>query len=538
VAVEALDAVATRDWCHRAVEALAEAREEIDALNVFPVPDGDTGTNLLLTMVAAARAVDDARPAGDLDTTCRAAAHGALMGARGNSGIILSQLLRGAGDVLGQEAVPRGRALGAALGRAADLAYAAVAEPIEGTMLTVARAAAAAAAAAGCDELDTVAMAAAHAAHEAVARTPEQLDVLASAGVVDAGGQGLAVLLDALVSVVTGAQPAAASRPTQLPDLFPVAAGGGNHPAPADGPAFEVMYLLDADTDAVQAMRATLAGLGDSLVVVGGDGLWNVHVHVDDVGAAIEAGVQAGRPHRIRVTHFGDAAARRSDGREELGRRGVVAVVAGDGLAALFEVAGATVVPGGPGLRPSTSQLLEGIQRAHTGEVVVLPNDGDSLGVAEAAAIQARADGIRVAVIPTRTSVQAIAAIAVHDADRSFDDDVVAMTSAAGHMRHGAITIAAREAVTMAGICQPGDVLGVVDGDFAIIGADLPEVASQVVDRLLSGGGELVTLVTGADTDPALAEQLIDHVRRTRPEVDTAVYEGGQQRYPLLIGVE
>jgi len=537
VSVEALDAVAARDWCHRAVEALAEAREEIDALNVFPVPDGDTGTNLLLTMAAAAQAVDDAEPPDDLSVTCRAAAHGALMGARGNSGIILSQLLRGAGDVLGQEAVPRGRALGAALVRAADLAYAAVAEPIEGTMLTVARAAAAAAAATGCDELDTVAVAAAQAAHEAVARTPEQLDVLARAGVVDAGGQGLAVLLDALVSVVTGAQVDAASRPARLADSYPDVAGG-DHPAPVDGPAFEVMYLLDADADAVQAMRAALAGLGDSLVVVGADPLWNVHVHVDDVGAAIEAGIQAGRPHRIRVTHFGDAAVRRAEGREELGRRGVVAVVAGDGLAALFEVAGATVVPGGPGRRPSTSQLLEGIQRAHTREVVVLPNDGDSLGVAEAAAVQARAEGVRVAIIPTRTSVQAIAAIAVHDADRSFDDDVVAMTSAAGHMRHGAVTLAAREAVTMAGICRLGDVLGVVDGDFALIGTDLATVASQVVDRLLSGGGELVTLVTGAGAGPSLAEQVIDHVRRTRREVDTAVYEGGQQRYPLLIGVE
>jgi uncharacterized protein len=536
VTVDALDALATRDWCHLAVEALAEARDEIDALNVFPVPDGDTGTNLLLTMEAAAQAVDGATPPEDLGVACRAAAHGALMGARGNSGIILSQLLRGVGDVLGREGTPRGRALGAALSRAADLAYAAVADPVEGTMLTVARAAAVAASAAGCDELDKVAAAAAAAAHEAVARTPEQLDVLARAGVVDAGGKGLAVLLDALVSVVTGAQ---ATPPRQVagpPSHAP--ADGVIHPMTPGGPAFEVMYLLDAEAASVQTLRAALAGLGDSLVVVGGDGLWNVHVHVDDVGAAIEAGIQAGRPHRIRVTHFGDAAARRSDGREALGRRGVVAVVAGDGLGALFEVAGATVVPGGPGRRPSTSQLLDGIRRAHAGEVVVLPNDGDSLSVAEAAAEQARAEGIRVAVIPTRTSVQAIAAIAVHDADRRFDDDVVAMTSAAGHTRHGAVTVAAREAVTMAGICQPGDVLGILDGDFALIGADLGEVAVQVVDRLLSGGGELVTLVTGADADPALAARAVDHVQRAYRGVDTTVYEGGQRRYPLLIGVE
>jgi hypothetical protein len=538
VSTRALDASTTRDWCHRAVEALAEARDEIDALNVFPVPDGDTGTNLFLTMEAAAQAVDVASPPDDLGVTCRAAAHGAFMGARGNSGIILSQLLRGVGDVLGRaNDAPPGRVLGEALTRAADLAYAAVAEPVEGTMLTVARAAAVAAAAAGCDELDTVAVAAAKAAHEAVARTPEQLEVLARAGVVDAGGQGLAVFLDALVGVLTGPRAGSVRQSVRSAfDALPHTSNG--HPGPAGGPAFEVMYLLDADADAVQTMRTTLATLGDSLVVVGGDGLWNVHVHVDDVGAAIEAGIQAGRPHRIRVTHFGEAAARRSDGREELGRRGVVTVVAGDGLAALFEAAGATVVAGGPGQRASIGHLLEGIQRAHADEVVVLPNDRDSLAVAEAAAGRARADGIRVAVIPTRTSVQAIAAIAVHDADRRFDDDVVAMTSAAGHMRHGAVTVAAREAVTMAGICRPGDVLGVVNGDFAIVGDDLATVAAMVVDRLLWGGGELVTLVTGAGVDPGLAQRVIDHVRRTRPEVDTTIYEGGQQRYPLLIGVE
>jgi dihydroxyacetone kinase-like predicted kinase len=169
---------------------------------------------------------------------------------------------------------------------------------------------------------------------------------------------------------------------------------------------------------------------------------------------------------------------------------------------------------------------------------VVLPNDADSLAVAEAAAGTARDEGLRVAVIPTRASVQAIAALAVHDPDRRFEDDVVAMTAAAGHCRHGGVTVAAREAVTMAGVCQPGDVLGIVDGDFAVIGDDLSTVARTVVDRMLGSGGELVTLVTGLDADPALAEAVADHARDGRPAVDTVLYAGGQPRYPLLIGVE
>jgi dihydroxyacetone kinase-like predicted kinase len=168
----------------------------------------------------------------------------------------------------------------------------------------------------------------------------------------------------------------------------------------------------------------------------------------------------------------------------------------------------------------------------------VLPNDADSLAVAEAAAGKARDEGLRVAVIPTRASVQAIAALAVHDPDRRFEDDVVAMTAAAGHCRHGGVTIAAREAVTMAGVCHPGDVLGIVDGDFAVIGDDLATVAGTVLDRMLGSGGELVTLLTGADADASLAAAVADRLRASRPELDSVVYDGGQPRYPLLIGVE
>jgi len=213
-------------------------------------------------------------------------------------------------------------------------------------------------------------------------------------------------------------------------------------------------------------------------------------------------------------------------------------VVAGDGLAALFESAGATVVRGGPGRRASTAELLTGLRAARARDIVVLPNDADSLAVAEAAAAKARDEGLRVAVIPTRASVQALAALAVHDLERRFEDDVVAMTAAAGHCRHGGVTVAAREAVTMAGVCRPGDVLGIVDGDFAVIGDDLVTVARTVLDRMLGSGGELVTLVTGADLEPGLAEAVAEHAREGRPEVDTVQYDGGQPRYPLLIGVE
>ena len=537
-----VDPTVLRGWAATGRDALAEAREEIDELNVYPVPDGDTGTNLHLTVEAAALTLTELPEAASPAETLATLARGALLGARGNSGVILSQVLRGLADAATHDAAELGPAAwAAALTRGAEAAYAAVADPVEGTMLTVLREAAAAATTRASDggDLTDVVRAAAQEATAALARTPDQLEVLRLAGVVDAGGRGVCVLLDALVSVVTGeaAPPVARTRPVSGDAAPPKPAAGARYVAPRGGPAYEVMYLLDASEGSIPGLRSSLADLGDSLVVVGGEPTWNVHVHVNDVGAAIEAGVEAGRPHRIRVTNFRDAALAGSAALPAEGR-GVVSVVAGDGLGALFEAAGATVVPGGPGRRASTSEILAGVRAARRRDIILLPNDSDSLGVAEIAAAQARDEGLRAAVIPTRASVQALAALAAHDPDRRFEDDVIAMTAAAGHCRHGGVTVASRAAVTMAGVCQVGDVLGIVDGDFAVIGSDLVEVANTVVDRMLGSGGELVTVVTGADTDKALAEAVVAHVRAARPEVDTVVYDGGQPRYPLLLGVE
>ncbi|WP_053205419.1 DAK2 domain-containing protein [Jiangella muralis] len=524
-------------WCRAGLDALAAAREEIDALNVYPVPDGDTGTNLYLTVEAALQQAEDAEPT--LAATAEAAARGALMGARGNSGIIVAQMLRGVADVLSRPGttLADGRALASGLVNAADEAHRAVAEPVEGTILTVARAAADAAerrAAATDSTLAAVALAAAAAAHEALDRTPDQLDVLRRAGVVDAGGRGLTVLLDAFDTVLTGRRPL--PRPRTV-GAHTVPAPARPEP-PAPEPAYEVMYLLDATRREVDTLKQTLAGLGDSLVVSGAGEEWNVHVHTDDAGAAIEAGIAAGRPHRISVTYLPVQHARPAP---ETHQRVIVAFAAGDGLAELFAEAGAVVVATATGHRPSTGEMLAAVDRGdagRTGDVVILPNERDAVPVAEAAAAELRTHGRRAAVIPTVAQVQGLAALAVHEPHRAFDADVVAMTAAAGQTRHGAVTIAAREAVTMAGVCRPGDVLGVVDGDFAVIGADLLEVATEVVARMLAAGGELVTVVTGDGAGQGLADGVARAVRRGHPEADTVVYRGGQPRYPLLLGVE
>lgn len=536
---DVVDADLLRSWVRTAVVALGEARSEIDALNVFPVPDGDTGTNMYLTIEAAEQAMLEADatlpPDADEITAMRvmsaALIRGAMLGARGNSGVILSQIMRGMVAVRPEDhgrIRPAAEVITAGLQRASDLAYASVGTPKEGTILTVVRRAAEAAAASGATTLDGVVSAAADAADEALNETTEQLEELKAAGVVDSGGRGFVVILSALVEVVTGQR-----RPppplTNLPTAPPVATG-----ADYAGPAYEVMYLLEAPDDAIPALKGRLQGLGDSLVVVGGDGLWNLHVHVDDAGAAIEAGLEIGRPYRIRVTYLVSPDGHRTvpDG------RGVVAVAHGPGIVSLLEELGVTALVAQPRLAPATGEILDAILATESGEVVVLPSDKETRAAAEAAAVSAREQGLRVAVVPSRAITQSLAAIAVHDSGLGFDDDVVAMSRASGATRYGAVTVSSREAMTTAGRCAPGDVLGVVDGDILRIGSDLVAVAIETLELMLSAGAELATVVRGVDADEELVGSVVAAIEARHPAVEVVVYDGGQPLWPLIFGVE
>jgi DAK2 domain fusion protein YloV len=525
-----LRADAFRAWTRLCVTSLSDARAEIDALNVFPVPDSDTGTNAYLTFVAGADAVEAKVPETELSILVKAYTDGLLLGAKGNCGVIMSQLVRacfGGLDVHGElTAADVARAFRAA----SDAAYAAVGRPVEGTILTVSAAAAEGAEHAVAEGADGRAAFthAAEAARTALARTPMQLERLAKAGVVDAGGRALVVVLDATEQAFTG------RVPDRVVHQVPVPTSAGDDLVEG-GPGYEVMFLLEADDEQVPALRTTLDALGDSLVVVGGDGLWNVHAHVDDVGAAIEAGLAAGRPYRIAVTHFADQIARQRTVRRS---RVVVVAATGGGLADLCREAGAEVLEFTRNDPLAIDRMRAALVDAGADEVVVLPNNSRYRGLFEAAAKEVRQDGIRVAVIPTTAQVQGLAALAVHDPGIGFDEDVVAMSSAAAHTQHGAVTIATEPGITMAGPCEAGDVLGVVAGDFAFVGKDLDAVARDVVDRLLSPGVEMLTLVTGAEAGDGLAERLTEHVRDQRVDVDVVVYDGGQEHYPLFVAVE
>jgi DAK2 domain fusion protein YloV len=531
MAAEVLDGDTVRRWCRLSADALAQARAAIDALNVFPVPDADTGTNLHITLMCAAEAVESLPPGAAPAEVWHAAAQGALLGACGNSGIIVSQLLRGLADVCAAESRCDGAVVARALTHAAASARAAVSRPAEGTVLSVADAAAlagtgaaAGARSAGGPGLAAVVTAAAAAAREALARTRGQLEVLAARGVVDAGGAGLCVLLDALAAVITGVRPQAFEVPGGVPAGLPA-------PAAAGGPAscgYEVTYLLEASAEPVRLLRQRLDLLGDSLVIVGGEDLWNVHVHVADAGAAIEEGLRAGHPRRITVTWLGGAA----DGGDPGGRGdpadgafSVVAVADSDGPAALLHAAGARVLRQEDPAGPAMPALIEAIRQAGS-HVAFIPNGLRGAGLARAAAARLGEEGIEVSVIAARSPLQAVAALAVHDPRREFRADVAAMGRAAAGMRWGSVV----------GTAADGGYRGLDGDEVRVSAAGQGEAATALAAGLLAPGGELVTLMEGAGAQPGLARLVADEIGRARPGVEVVCYDGGP--VPLLIGVE
>ncbi|MDT0350928.1 DAK2 domain-containing protein [Pseudonocardia charpentierae] len=543
-----LDAALLEHWAGTAVAELERHRAVIDEINVFPVADRDTGTNLLLTMRAAAA---EPHPGGSVVAVADALARGALLGARGNSGVILSQVLRGLAEAVAAVDGPcAGAVLADALTRGARLAEKAVTRPQEGTVLTVLAAAADGAVATGSDRLDLVAAAAAGAAGTALRATPHQLPELARAGVVDAGGMGLVVVLDALVSLLPDIGDVVRKETAVVGGLAATGGTAARGPLATDLPAasdcgYEVMYLLDGCDDArADTLRVALDGLGDAAAVVGdgapgGTGTWTVHVHCADIGAALEAGMAAGRPHGVRVMPLVDR------GREVFPRaRAVLAVVFGPQVAALAREVGADVLvrdcplPGDLPADVDEARLVGALAGTAARHVALVTGDGALAFAAERAAAAARRAGQEVVVVPTASVVAGLAALAVHDPGRHAADDVVAMTEAAAGTRSGVLRIADAAALTWAGPCVPGDVLGLVDGEVVLIAPDLPVGALWLASRMLTAGGELVTVLLGDGVDDALAEGLVAELRRSHPEVDVVVHRGARPGHPVELGVE
>jgi DAK2 domain fusion protein YloV len=520
-----------------ALASLEASRGRIDDLNVYPVPDGDTGTNLTQTVRAVSDAVSVAEPA-DRPTLAHAVARAALMGAKGNSGVILSQMVRGVADVLGEATNGIDPQLTArALRGASDTAYRAVGRPVEGTMLTVVRELAEEAErrAAGSEPLGDFLVELVRYGEEAVARTPEQLDTLREAGVVDAGGAGLVELLRGLAGAVTGeALPAApaAEAPSGVDAI---------HLEPSRY-RYCTVFVVEGDTLDRDELEAQLEPLGDSLVVVGDETAIKVHVHTDDPGAALSLGTAAGRIEGLEIANMHEQQEQRerrlSLVPSERAKSGVVAVVAGEGNRALFEsLAGGVgtirIVAGGQTANPSTAEIVAALDGLEVEGAIVLPNNANVWLAAEHAAKEAR---LPVEIVPTESIPAGLAALVAYDGARSAAENAEEMAAAAAAVATGEVTRASRD-VELDGVAvKNGDWLGLADGEPVAGGDDFAEVAFEVVGRLLAEPRTLLTLLTGADPPPL--DGLVERLTSAHPELEVEVHEGGQPHYPLLLGAE
>jgi len=516
-------------------DVLRVHQDRLNRLNVYPVPDGDTGTNMALTLESVVAGLDGAEVSG----VQKAVIHGALMGARGNSGVILSQILRGLAEGLGGADPVGAPGLADALLGASRLADAAVMRPVEGTILTVARDAATAADRARDGRLADVLEAAASAAAASLERTPELLPVLAEAGVVDAGGAGFVLLIDALLHVAGGRplpEPSEESDLAQRPAVTPVDDSPADETR-ADGGRYEVMYFLEAPDEAVEGFKEAWDAIGDSIVVVGGEGLWNCHVHTDDIGAAVEAGLDAGgRPRQIRVTDLHQQVADERRNRSQV-TTAVVAVGAGEGIDDILRSLGVQeVVAGGQSMNPSTAQILDAIETTSAEGVIVLPNNKNVVPVAE----QAARLGKRPAhVVPTRSVAEGLASLLAYDSDADVDTNVKAMVEAAAMVAWGEVTRAVRDAAsTPAGPVQSGDWLGLDHGAIAVVDPDLASAACGLLDRLVADRHEVVTVIEGDGSEPSVTAQLAEWLAKHRPDAAVEVHHGGQPLAAYLFSAE
>lgn len=509
----------------------------INALNVFPVPDGDTGTNMLLTMQAALEEIGNASQ-GSLGSIAQAAAYGALMGARGNSGVILSQLLRGIANSLDKKQSFGPLEFARAMAEASTMAYKAVIRPVEGTMLTVSKDAAKAAMAAAQEgeDLLTVLEKTVEAAKESVARTPTLLDVLREAGVVDAGGQGLFIILDGILRSLKG-EAIEMKEPTEM--------------VPAELPEEAEMewgycteFILQGKELNLAEVREKIASFGDSALAVGDERVIKVHVHTLDPGQVLSYASSLGVLSNIKIDNMqeqhreflvlGEEAAKAAA--EEIEGIATVAVAWGDGLIRVFESLGVkSIVPGGQTMNPSTQELLEAVETLPAKEVIILPNNENIFLAAEQAQKLSRK---KVVVVPTATIPQGIGALLAFDKEADLETNTQNMERAIAAIHTVEVTTAVRPAKINGIKIKKGQIIALLNGHLAASGEKIEEVVRQALEKLGGDQYEIITLYYGEDTPLQAAESLADEIRRWYPEQEVECIEGGQPYYHYIISVE
>ncbi|WP_242236893.1 DAK2 domain-containing protein [Streptococcus acidominimus] len=535
---------------------LNKQAEYVNSLNVFPVPDGDTGTNMGMTMTNGAKEVSD-KPANTVGEAAQILSKGLLMGARGNSGVITSQLFRGFGQSVKEKDELTGKDLAQAFQYGVEVAYKAVMKPVEGTILTVSRGAATAALkkAEQTDDAVEVMRATLEGAKRALKKTPDMLPVLKEVGVVDSGGQGLVYIYEGFLAALTGdyiasddfeATPAVMSGMINAEHHKSVA----GHVATEDitfGYCTEIMvalrqgptYVKDFD---YEEFRAYLNDLGDSLLVVNDDEIVKVHVHTEDPGLVMQAGLQYGSLVKVKVDNMREqheAQVEKEEGFQKPAEQkeyAVIAVAAGAGLTEIFKSQGVDyVISGGQTMNPSTEDFVKAIELVNARNVILLPNNKNILMAAQSAAEVAE---VAVKVVETRTIPQGFTSLLAFDPSRDIEANFEVMTASLADVKSGSVTIAVRDTRIDGLEIHENDQLGMVDGKIVVSNPDMMETLKATFDKMLDEDSEIVTIYVGEEGDPDLADTLAQDLEEKYEDLEVEIHQGDQPVYPYLFSVE
>ena len=532
-----------REMFAAATTWLEKSASDIDALNVFPVPDGDTGTNMLLTMRSS---IEEAYRAPDRSASAvvQAMANGALMGARGNSGVILSQIWHGLEQGLSGKESFTGSDLADALLQASTMAYKGISNPVEGTILTVIREASSAAqaqAASGSNDLISVMESTVSAANESVANTPSLLPVLRDAGVVDAGGQGLYTILEGALRYLRGeAEQMQFRKPQIIVSSIPLIARSPQMLAADEVPfGYCTEFLLKGEELDPDKIRTRLEKRGQSLIVVGGESTVRVHIHTEKPGNVISYASSLGTMHQVSIRNMDEQHQDFLEMQKEKAPAidmAIIAVVAGDGLTDVFTSLGATaIVPGGQTMNPSTKDLLQAIELVASDKVIILPNNKNIVLTAEQ--VQSLTEK-SVKVVPTKTIPQGVAALLAFDYEADFETNAQIMNKAKSAAKTIEVTRAVRSTQLGELKIKKNQAIGLLDGDLLAAGSDTTDVLNKMLAGLNLNKAEVITIYYGADTELAEAEQISVSIREQHPQLQIEVVRGGQPHYNYIISIE
>ena len=532
-----------KDMFAAATNWLEKSAQDIDALNVFPVPDGDCGTNMLLTMRSSIEEASRA-PGQNISQVAQAMAKGALMGARGNSGVILSQIWRGLAQSLNEKETIDGHELAQALLQASEMAYKGLSNPVEGTILTVMREAASAAqkqVARGNGNVISVLEATVDAANESVANTPNLLPVLREAGVVDAGGQGLFTLLEGALLYLRGDVELMQFRKSRvIASSIPVTARPLQLSAEEEEAfGYCTEFLLKGENLDLDKLRKKLQSKGQSLIVVGDESTVRVHIHTLDPGNVVHYITSLGTLHKVSIRNMDEQHEdflTMQKGRMPAVDMAIVAVVAGDGLADVFTSLGASaIVPGGQTMNPSTKDILQAVEAVPSDKIIILPNNKNIVPTAQQ--VKSLTDK-SIEVVPTESVPQGAAALLAFDYEADFETNAKLMTEAKSGIKTIEITRATRSTKLNGLAIKKKQAIGLLDGNLLAVNDELDDVLSELLARIDLDKAEVITIYYGDDTDEAEAERVSTGIRQQHPNLQVEVVSGGQPHYNYIVSIE